>query len=130
LVNGGEPIPPALPLNDNHPSDSGVAIAATSFSILYFMTGPWTLFTIPLIVNAGLPFHRALMQSFSGLWLNWFVLILFVAILAITMILAVFRQFLIFPLIAIIGCMQYVACRHIWLGRLNNQYQPAETPVR
>lgn len=122
VVTTAEPKSRALMLQ----TTNGAGVATLAIAVFYQITGPWTLMALPLVVNGGLSFTHALGQSFLCLVINWFLLVLFFAIIAITWLLLFVSEVLIYPWIAIVGCVQYVAYRHIWLGRKENQHQPAK----
>jgi len=110
-----EPIKPPDVIEKNAGIDfGGYCIAA----------GPWMLLMIPLISNAGLSFIHALKQSFLAVLINLFIFPLVFIIPFISLLISMISEYLVFPWIAIFGCAQYVAYRHIWLNKLENSYKP------
>jgi len=82
----------------------------------WLVAGPFIWLAAPLLAVAELPMGVAYTQANQAFKLNGFVLVI-PLILGVIAHLAFLLPVLVFPLIAIAGCMMYASYRHIWLGR-------------
>ena len=82
----------------------------------WLVAGPFIWLAAPLLAVAELPMGVAYTQANQAFKLNSFVLVI-PLMLGVIAHLAFLLPVLVFPLIAITGCMMYASYRHIWLGR-------------